>query len=432
MLVMNDPEDATDPRAQMDRRTFLKTTALGALAMGARGALDPAFFGGEPIMAAADLPLDPGAQMGSLYPFVRATADRCPHELSFLHDRFRDREAWKREARAKVMDLLRYAPPRCAPRAEVVERVDCGDYVREKVTFNTTPDIRVPAYVLLPKGEKKRRPAVVALHDHGAFFGWGKEKVVATENEHPTLTEFKRTAYSGRSWGSELARRGYVVIAIDMFYWGERRLLMAGDPPSWFEREKMTAEDVAAYNRRSSASTPLVGTGLFEAGTTWAGVMFTDDMRTVDYLATRPEVDPERIGCCGLSVGGFRSAHLAGLDARIKAGVVVGWMSTYGHMLKGHLTSIGPMKLVPGLYHYLDLPDVASMNAPGGLMVINGTKDGLFPLDGVHAAFDKMAKVYAKAGVPDRFQGVFYDGPHEFNAEMQEKAFGWLDRWLKA
>jgi dienelactone hydrolase len=158
--------------------------------------------------------------------------------------------------------------------------------------------------------------------------------------------------------------------------------------------------------------------------------MFTDDLRTVDYLATRPEVDPERIGCCGLSVGGFRSAHLAGLHPRIKAAIVVGWMCTYGAMLKSKITSIGFMKVVPGLYKYMDLPDVVSMLAPGGLMVIHGTKDGLFTNEGVQAAFEKIAKVYAKAGALERFQGVTYDGPHEFNAEMQDKAFAWLDKLL--
>jgi dienelactone hydrolase len=193
----------------------------------------------------------------------------------------------------------------------------------------------------------------------------------------------------------------------------------------------MTGQDIAAFHRRSSENTWLVGTGLFEAGITWAGVMFTDDVRTVDYLVTRPEVDPERIGCCGLSVGGFRSAHLAGLDPRIKAAVVVGWMSTYREMLPSHLTSIGPMKIVPGLYQHMDLPDVVSMHCPGALMIINGTQDALFPMEGVRAALDKVARVYAKAGVPERFEGVLYDGPHEFNAAMQDKAFAWLDRWLK-
>ncbi|HOS95608.1 MAG TPA: hypothetical protein PLQ54_20020, partial [Armatimonadota bacterium] len=129
-------------------------------------------------------------------------------------------------------------------------------------------------------------------------------------------------------------------------------------------------------------------------------------------------------------VGGFRSAHLAGLDPRIKAAVVVGWMCTYGDMLQSHLTSIGPMKIVPGLYQLMDLPDVVSMTCPGALMTISGTKDGLFPLDGVKLAFNKITSVYAKAGVPERFQGVLYEGPHEFNAAMQEKAFDWLDRWI--
>jgi dienelactone hydrolase len=208
-------------------------------------------------------------------------------------------------------------------------------------------------------------------------------------------------------------------------------MLLPDDPPSWTNRDTMSVEAVAAFNQRRGANTALIAIGLFEAGITWSGVMFLDDIHTVDYLVTRPEVDPNRIGCCGLSVGGFRSAHLAGLDPRIKAAVVVGWMSTYGSMLQEKLTSIGFMKVVPGLYQYMDLPDVVSLNVPGGLMVIHGSKDGLFTADGVCAAFDKIAAVYAKAGVPERFQGVTYDGPHEFNTQMQEKAFAWLDRWLK-
>ena len=369
----------------------------------------------------------PRAQTGSLHPLLRATADRSDLPLSFLQPNFRNLNAWKRKARKTALELLHYDPPTCPPDVEVVERVDCGEYIREKMYFNTTPDIRVPAYLLLPKGGPERKPAVVALHDHGGFYVWGKEKIVETEDENPMLADFKATYYSGRS----VAKRGYIVIAIDMFYWGERRMLMPDDPPVWFEREPMSAEDVAAFNRRSGANTWLTGVGLFEAGITWAGVMFVDDIRTVDYLVSRPDVDPDRIGCCGLSVGGFRSAHLAGLDPRIKAAVVVGWMSTYGDMLQSHLTSIGPMKIMPGLYQHMDLPDVVSMNCPGGLMVINGSKDGLFPTDGVNAAFEKIAKVYEKADVPERFEGVWYDGPHEFNSEMQDKAYAWLDRWLQ-
>ena len=411
--------------ARLGRRRFLRSAGLGALTLGALGRV-------EQQVAAAQATTIPDAQLGTLFPFVEQTAARQAHELSFLHKGFRDLAAWKSEARSKVRELLRYDPPRCEPRVQVVERVDCGDHVRERLSFNTTPDIRVPAFVLAPKGDKKRRPAVVALHDHGGFYAWGKEKIVAIEREHPALTEFKRRYYAGRSWATELCRRGYVVIAIDMMFWGERRMLLAADPAAWRAREKMSAEDVTEFNRAGRERVALLATALFEAGVTWAGVMFTDDIRTVDYLLTRSDVDPDRIGCCGLSVGGFRSAHLAGLDARIKAAVVVGWMSNIGAMLRTKLTSIGPWKTIPGLYRYLDLPDVVAMAAPGGLMAIHGTKDGLFTNEGVRAAFDKIGRVYAKAGVPDRFAGVTYDGPHEFNVAMQDRAFTWLDRWLKA
>jgi dienelactone hydrolase len=159
--------------------------------------------------------------------------------------------------------------------------------------------------------------------------------------------------------------------------------------------------------------------------------MFWDDIRTVDYLLTRPEVDPNRIGCVGLSVGGLRSCHLAALDERIKAAVVVGWMTSFPHQLKNRIVhTIGFTKLVPGLYRHMDYPDVASLVMPAALLVINGSKDGLFEPEGVRSAFDKLASCYRKAGVPDRFRARMYDTPHEFNVEMQEEAWEWLRKWL--
>ena len=107
-------------------------------------------------------------------------------------------QSWKRQARGQLLELLHYAPPRCDPRPETVERVDRGDYVREKVHFNTTPDVRVPAYVLIPKRARLPAPAIVALHDHGGFYLWGKEKLVERDDEHPVLTDFKRRGLRGQ------------------------------------------------------------------------------------------------------------------------------------------------------------------------------------------------------------------------------------------
>lgn len=406
----------------LSRRSFLESVAVAgcfaALADTAIGAAAPA------------PPAD--AHLGSLDPFIESQALHGPASMSFVNEQFNDVAAWKAQARAKFHDLLHYAPPACDPKAEVVEKVDRGDYVREKVYFNTTPDLRIPAYVLIPKNAKLPAPAIVALHDHGGFYLWGKEKLVDHDDEHPTIRDFKRRYYGGNSIASVLARRGYVVIVIDMFYWGERRLLKADDPADWRDRPHgMPADRVMAYNIRSSQNEDVLGRTILAAGFTWSGVMYTDDIRTVDYLVTRPEVDPKRIGCVGLSVGGLRSCHLAALDDRIKAAVVVGWMASFPAQLKQQIVNtIGHTKLLPGLYKYLDYPDVASLAMPSALMVINGSKDALFNLDGVKYSFDLLARCYKKAGVPEKLRTLMYDTPHEFNAEMQAEAWAWLEKWV--
>ncbi len=409
------------------RRKFVQRVAASlclpsALAGGA---------GGVGLSASAEGPAT-GSDVGSLFSFIQSQAVHGEFSLSFLSPQFKNLAAWKRRARGKLLELLHYAPPKSDPRAEVVEKQDCGDYIRERVYFNTTPHLRVPAYVLLPKNTKFPAPALVALHDHGAFYYWGKEKLIEMKDEHAALTKFKRQYYGGASIASSLARHGYVVIVIDMFYWGERRLLLDTDAADWRERSAtIPSERIVAFNQRTGQNEQLVGRTIFAAGFTWPGVMFWDDLRTVDYLVTRPEVDKNRIGCVGLSVGGFRSCHLAALDERIKAAVVVGWMTSFPAQLKKHVfNTIGHTMLVPGLYRSLDYPDVASLAMPSALLVINGARDALFAPDGVRAAFDKLTGCYTKAGVKEKLRVRLYDTPHEFNAEMQAEAWDWLKRWV--
>jgi dienelactone hydrolase len=373
-------------------------------------------------VAAPDSP-----HIGNLYPFVQKQADRSPLELSFLQSRFRDLKSWQDVARARVLDRLCYSPATVSPAAEVIRRTDRNDYIEEYLTFQTTPDLRVPAYVLIPKNSPLPAPGLVVLHCHGGAYVWGKEKVVATTNEHPVLSEFKKGLYEGTSIANELVHRGYVVITIDMFYWGERRMLLDDDPASYRERQTMTSEEVQAFNRRSSQNEQLVARTLMTAGITWPGVVLWDDLRTLDYLASRPEVDRRRLGCVGLSVGGYRSFLLAALDQRIKAAVDVGWMTSYGSNLRRHvINTVGFTFHIPGLYRYLDLPDLAALIAPRSIFVINGSKDALFPSDGVERAFRKIEACYRKAGAPDRQRCRLYDAPHQFNREMQAEAWEWL------
>ncbi|MFI5457495.1 MAG: dienelactone hydrolase family protein [Isosphaerales bacterium] len=427
-------ESAATPQARPDalpanRRTMLR--AAVAAGLGSMLQLDSA----EAVGALPTL-TPTGSDVGSLFPFIQSQAVKGEFPLSFLNPRFRALGGWKKTARGKLLELLHYAPVACDPAAETVERVDCGDYVRELVRFNTTPDVRVPAFVLVPKNASKKAPkpapAIVALHDHGGFYLWGKEKIVEMPGENPALGEFRRQYYGGRSIATELVRRGYIVVVIDMFYWGERRLLLDDDPADWRERPaSLTRERIQAFNSRASQNEQLVGRTIYAAGFTWPGVMFWDDIRTVDYLLSRSDVDPRRIGCVGLSVGGLRSCHLAALDERIRAAVVVGWMASFPWQLKKHIrNTIGFTKVVPGLYQHLDYPDVASLAMPTPLLVINGAKDGLFHPDGVKASFEKLNACYAKADVPDQCRTRLYDTPHEFNAEMQAEAWAWLQQWI--
>jgi dienelactone hydrolase len=421
--------------AMETRRDFLQEFLAGAGVPAASGAAAVLWTDSAAVQQAADnepRTATTGSDIGSLYPFVASQAVHGEFPLSFLQPRFQDLKSWKTRARARLLDLRHYSPPPVDPQPEVVERIDKGTYVREKVLFNTTPHLRIPAYVLIPKDRVGRAPALVALHDHGGFYLWGKEKLVEVEDEHPALTQFKERAYGGRSIASELARQGYVVIVVDMFYWGERRMLLDGDPDDWRSQARsMSANRVAAFNRRASQSEGLVGRTICAAGFTWSGVMFWDDVRTVDYLISRPEVDPDRIGCVGLSVGGVRSCHLAALDDRIKAAVVVGWMTSFPAQLKNKVDhTIGHTKLVPGLMREMDYPDVAALAMPAALLVINGSRDSLFDPLGVQASFAKLARCYAKAGVPEQLRTRLYDTPHEFNREMQAEAWQWLKRWI--
>ncbi len=412
----------------ISRRQFCESLIVGGAAAG------------TPVIAGHYSPDGPqaiqvprtGSHIGNLFPFVKGQADHSEFELSFLRPEFTNLAQWKPAARSKIFEHLFYNPAPVAPQAQLIRRTDKGDYVEEYLTFQTTPDLRIPACVLIPKRVKLPAPGIVVLHSHDGLYLWGKEKVVEIEQEHPYLTAFKQRSYGGKSIAAELARRGYVVSVIDAFYWGERRMILDDDPPAFRERAlTLTEQEIREFTQRASQGESLVARSLFTAGITWPGVLLWDDLRTLDYLASRPEVDPQRLGCVGLSLGGYRSFVLAALDERIKAAVDVGWMTSFGTQIKQHvINTIGLSFHINGLYRYLDFPHIAALVAPRALLVINGSQDRLFALDGVKAAFETIGRCYTKAGAPDRQQCRMYDAPHEFNLEMQAEAWAWLGKWV--
>src|SRR5262245_19766415 len=209
----NTPHTDVSNRREFVRRLMAGLSlpfALGEDALSEEAISSPALLAQASTAKQSSATVRTESDVGSLWPFIQSQAVKGEFPLSWLQPEFKSLARWKRNARGKLLELLHYSPPKCEPRAEVVERIDAGDYVREKVHFNTTPDIRVPAFVLVPKKAKLPAPGIVALHDHGGFYFWGKEKIVETENEHAVLTDFKKISYGGKSIASEIDRKSVV------------------------------------------------------------------------------------------------------------------------------------------------------------------------------------------------------------------------------
>ena len=271
-----------------NRRAFL--TAAGAASLGS--ALPQTEAGAESALAPpSDRPRDlkpTGADLGTLFPEVEKLAQANRFVYSYLNRKFSTFAEFKSASREKVLDLLLYRPEKVDPNPEVLERVDRGDHIREKVLFSTSPHFRVPAYVLIPKKCKGPAPAIVDLHSHGGMFLFGKEKVLDLGGNHPTMTAYHKQNYDGRPTATELVRRGYVVITIDALFFGERRVLLDADLASGWDRAKYSLDDVKRLNQKCRAKEATLVKSLVFAGATWPGIVFHDDMRTVDYLVTRP------------------------------------------------------------------------------------------------------------------------------------------------
>jgi dienelactone hydrolase len=345
--------------------------------------------------------------------FYERMASRMDYPLSWLSGGHGDFAAWREQARAKVMECLLPGPPVVPFEPKVIAEQDRGSYVARKVVFNLTGDSRVLAFLLVPKSAGPH-PAVLLLHDHGAKFDIGKEKVIEPWEEPPQKLESARKwiaqYYGGRFIGDELAKRGYVCLATDMLNWSDRG-------GGGYENQEALAAN------------------LFQLGASWAGLIAHEDLRAAEFLATRPEVEAKRVAAMGLSVGGYRTWQTAALSDRIAAGVSVCWMAARkGLMVPGNNQTTGQSAFTmihPGLADQLDYPDVASVACPKPMMFLCGNRDKLFPVECIEQAFGKMRRVWDSQKAADRLVTRLYDAPHEFNAAMQNDAFAWLDRQLK-
>nr|WP_155073976.1 dienelactone hydrolase family protein [Streptomyces taklimakanensis] len=323
----------------------------------------------------------------------------------------RDLPTWRRTARATVEAHLLHPPDDTPFHAEVVDERPGQGCRRRIVLFDVTRYSRVRATMLLPEG-RGPFPAVLLLHDHGARFDIGKEKLVRPWYDAAKLSSARAWAdrcFGGRFVGDELARRGHVVLAVDAPGWGDRSGL-------GYEGQQALASN------------------LFHLGSSPAGLVAREDQRAAAFLASLPEVDGERVAALGFSMGGFRAWQVAALSDHVRAAVAACWMTGLKElMVPGGNTLRGQsayFMLHPGLSRHLDIPDVASIAAPKPLFFTGGEDDPLFTAAGVETAYRTMRAVWRAHRADDRLHTEVRPGVgHAFTPAMQDAAFTWLDRW---
>ncbi|MFJ8786099.1 dienelactone hydrolase family protein [Streptomyces sp. NPDC102476] len=380
---------------EVGRRAFV--VGAGA-AMLAGGAVSPAAAG----VVEGPLP--------DFHPALKAELD---FPLAWGTSPVRDFRAWRRTARATVEEHLLVDREDKTPYApEFTDRSPSDGYTRELVNLSLTRHERVRAALLTPHG-RGPFPAVLLLHDHGAKFDIGKEKLVRPWYDDARLASAQTWAdkyFSGRFVGDELARRGYVVLCADALGWGDRG-------PITYDQQQALASN------------------FYNLGSSLAGLMAREDARAAGFLACLDRVDAARVAAVGFSMGAYRAWQTAALTDAVTATAAVCWMTGLKEMMvSGNNTLRGQSSyymLHPGLPRFLDFPDVASIAAPRPMLFFNGGLDPLFPADGVQVAYDKLRAVWHSRHAEERLHlKTWPDLGHVFVDRMQDEVFGWLDAVL--
>ncbi len=368
---------------------------------------------------------------------------------------------WKTAGRERVLDSIgsREDVAGAAPTARTTRKFRFDGLDVEELRWQLPHGPVTEAVLLLPAGARGPLPGVLALHDHGCVKRFGFEKIVRTgEKVPPVVEEHRRRYYGGAAWANELAHRGFCVLAHDVFPFGSRRVLAADVPPAAVQRlladptvrvppsaegkkaqqeppvldpcRESAPEDHARYEGFAERHEDVLAKSLLALGVTFPGITLSEDRAALAVLAARPEVDPQRLGCCGLSGGGLRACFLGGLSDSLRCAVTAGFMSTWKDfaLWNGAIHTWG--LFAPHLARSLDFPEILALRAPLPSLVLACDGDLIFDQGEVRRAEQLLAAVYRRAGAADREATVRFAGPHRFDTTMQEEAFRWLSRWL--
>jgi dienelactone hydrolase len=296
--------------------------------------------------------------------------------------------------RTQLLSLLGELPSRERPlHAEIVSQTEHESYLLETLLLDLNGIEPVPAYFLRPRSGRPPFPCVLYHHAHGGDYTIGKEEV-----------HLGREFLTDPPYGPELVPKGYAVLCLDMWGFGERR----GKTESELFKEM-----------------------LWKGQVLW-GMMVFDALRSVDYLVTRPDVDPKRIAAVGMSMGSTLSWWLAALDTRIAACVDICCLTDFQALLENRgLDEHGIYYYIPRLLKHFSTAQINALIAPRPHLSLAGNHDPLTPPAGLDRIDQELKKIYSYQEAPEAWQLHRYEVGHQETAEMRRRVLLFLKHWLK-
>src|SRR5579864_5660286 len=303
------------------------------------------------------------------------------------------RRAYVRE---RILHEIGGLPDRTPLNAHTVDTLQRDGYRIEKVIFESQPHFYVTANLYLPKTGRPPYPAVL--------YPLGHELGAKSHNAWQQML-------------ASLAKKGYVALAWDPIGQGERIQIYDED----FEDSKV---------RASTTEHTVQGIQCLLIGDHVARYTIWDGIRALDYLLSRPEVDPKRVACTGNSGGGTHTTYLSALDDRIQVAAPSCYISSWRQMLH----TLGPQDAEQVFPYWirdgLDYPDFIYAFAPKPFLILSAIRD-FFPIDGAREAFEEAKHVYSRIGAEGKLAMFEADDGHGYTYPRRMAAYPWFARWLK-
>jgi dienelactone hydrolase len=320
--------------------------------------------------------------------FTRDLYAAAPRRLRFSARTRSDADAWQRSLRSKVTELIGAFPAERSPLRPVVlgTRTFPG-YTREKIVFDSRRGLSVLAYLLVPTTVKTPAPVMICVPGHGR----GVDDIVGIDEQGMDRTD--KAGYQ-HDFAIQVAEAGMAALAIEPLGFGCRR-----DPAN------------ARQGLSRKACEPVAG-GALLVGETMISWRVWDVMRTIDYIATRPELDSSRVGCMGISGGGTVTLFATALEPRIRAAMVSGYLNTFRDSVGSLAHCID--NYIPGVLNWAEMHDIAGLIAPRPLFVESGEKDNIFPIAASIESFNQVRDIYNVFAAGDKVEQEIFPAEHSF------------------